>query len=156
MGIKARKMKNHILLVTMLIIFGSFINKERALPIHKNNKAVQSINKPITGNTLDSLQGTWISTKDPSSKIMISRNKMYTYYDAECIDSSNIFLTSDLSGKEIGNYNVSGVKGQYLILYHVGYTNYDIYYTIGYLSNISLELIFEGKLLAFTKQKVQQ
>jgi hypothetical protein len=149
-------MKKYFFLGTMLLLFVSFINKDEALHIRKSNNAIQRINKPITGNTLDSLQGTWISSKDTSSKIIISANKMYTCYDAQSIDSFKIFLTNDLPGMGMGSYNTSGVNGQYLILYSPGNSKYDLCYRIGYLSKISLELIFEGKLLPFNKQLVPE
>ena len=136
----------------MLVLFGSFINKERALAMHKNNNVVQSINKPFIGSTLDSLQGTWISNKDSTYKVIISSNKMYSYSENQCLDTANIFLASSCIGYALSLYNTTEVNGKTLILYSAGSTYYNFCYNIGYLSDISLELIFDGKLLPFTKQ----
>lgn len=142
-------MKKNIISVTVLLIFCSFISNKK---LHSKYHSFQKIATPLLVSTLDSLQGIWISSKDSSYKVIINSNKMYSYYNSQCWDTANIFLTNSCIGSALSLYNTSEVNGKNLILYSAGSANYNFCYTIGYLSDISLELNFEGKLLPFTKQ----
>ncbi len=142
-------MKKYIIYLGIICVCYSFGSKSN-MSLDKSNK------KPVPTNlftsTLDSLQGTWISNKDISSKIIINTNQIYFYYDTKCIDTFNVLLADGYFGDAISLYNKSQVNGKYLIAYTDGYEDYDLSYRISYLSNISLELVYNGKHLPFTKQ----
>ncbi|MBR2649590.1 MAG: hypothetical protein ACRCSM_05400 [Sediminibacterium sp.] len=135
--------------IVMLLCSFSFISKT------KSNNRKESISKnlmPFFSSTLDSLQGTWVSIEDVSAKIIITNNLMYSYYENICNDTSKLILADGCIAMEVSNYDKTKVNGKYLILYNDEYLEYNSCYRIGYLSNTSLDLYYDGKRLAYNKQ----
>ena len=103
-------------------------------------------------STLDSLQGTWLSSKDTSYKIQIIGHIKYEFYANQCTDTLNFFLDTNCTDTAIANYNMTKTDGNHLIVYANGYPSYEFCYEIGYLSDNSLELYYDGKHISFSKQ----
>lgn len=117
-------------------------------PQNKNDNAYL----PPSGSTLDSLQGNWISSKDSMSKLVITGNNMVDYYQGTQIDASKFFLADVDTFPSISSYDTTQLNGKYLITYTPGYAGVDLKYRINYLSDSSLELVYDNKYMPFTRK----
>ncbi|HNM34612.1 MAG TPA: hypothetical protein PKJ70_06010 [Chitinophagaceae bacterium] len=101
---------------------------------------------------LDSLQGTWISSKDTNYKLVVIGNILMNLYENQNIDTSKFFLADTDSLPNVVMYDTTKVNGNYLILHSSGFAHIALSYKINYLSNESLELVYDNKYLPFDKQ----
>jgi len=95
----------------------------------------------------DLLQGTWVSTEDSNSKLIIKDNQLfYSYYDQ--VDEPGAFILADECVEEKTQNNPNG---SYIIVFLEDVSDC---YSISKLDSENLEIIFlaRGNTLVYKKQ----
>lgn len=137
-------MKKYFIAFLVIISLSSFI-------ICKSDRGINKLASPPTA-TLDSLQGTWVSSKDTLSEMIISHDTIYNIYNGEPIDTSNFYIADSCRNPLVTSYDKNKINGSYIIIHNSGYSIYSIAFKISYLSANALELVTDNKYLGFDKK----
>ncbi len=145
-------MKKYLAILSILGLLSSFVLYKQKHETVKRNFEINN----FQNTTLDSLQGTWISSKDSSWRLTISRDTIFDFYDSEPTDTSKFIISDSCLNFDytIPEFALQNHNGKYLSTYSVNGIKYDgLCYKISFLSLDGLELVYDHKYLGFKKKK---
>ncbi len=147
-------------LITFFIFVGLFGCRENS---PKNNIEIDSIRKvtdiPLDtvkqhGNTLDSLQGIWISNADGNDHLLIQSHNHAEIFTADGRSDTAMaeFYLTDSCEKNMNKLDIKKSSGNVMMLTMPDDPVNMLCYKITYLDDKHLALIFQGKTLSYYKK----
>lgn len=149
-------MKNYIVRIVFLvaIIFNISCNSFNRSKVESNKSSIEPFSndelviKNI--NTLDSLQGLWISQSDKESKILFKKNIQFHIYRKDTLDKSFVHLSNTCIFNK-NDLSTNGLNGWVLIISDEN-SDSTTCYRINSLSNNELILLYGNKIIMYTSE----